>query len=67
MKYALLFLITVSSLFYIRHRASELAQSMYTEGCEDAAAMLAKQGKIDESADVLAHCIWKKKVLKEWL
>lgn len=67
MKYLLLFLITVSSLSYIRYRASELAQSMYTEGCEDAAAMLAKEGKIDEAADVMLYCTWKKKVLKDWL
>ena len=67
MKYVLLFLATVASLAYIRHRADKLARAMYKEGCEDAAALLARQGKIDESADIMLYCTWKHKALKEWL
>ena len=67
MKYALLFLATAASLVYIRHRVDELARAMYTEGCEDVAALLARQGKVDESADVMLYCTWKHKALKDWL
>lgn len=67
MKYLILFLITVGSLFYIRHKASGLAQTMYTEGCKDAAAVLAKEGKVEAAADVMLYCTWKKKTMNTWM